>query len=246
MNKTIEIMKNHRSIRSFEDKEIPQEVLNQILEATHWMPTSIHGQQVSVIVVKDKAKKAKIAELTGGQHWIDKAPVFLVFVADFYKTNVGAEKSAIKQVIHESIEGTMVGTFDAGIAMGGAIVAAESLGLGIVPIGGIRKEPEEMIELLDLPPYTFPVAGLCIGYASNNSKQKPRLPIETFAHENSYNKEVLLEKITDYDKDMEVYLKEIGLEREVNWSVRTASVYQSVYFPKVYPALKKQGFSNDK
>lgn len=246
MNKTIEIIKNHRSIRSYLDKEIPQDILDEILESIHSMPSSINGQQISVIVIKDKEKKAKIAELAGGQVWIDKAPVFLVFVADFYKTHLASEKNGISQVIHESSEGTMVGTFDSGLAMGGAIIAAESLGLGIVPIGGIRRDPEEMIKLLNLPKYTFPIAGLCIGYPENNSKQKPRLPKEAFIHLDSYNLENVKKSIDEYDIVMESYLKEVGREKEKNWSLNTASIYKQVYFPKVHPILIKQGFKNDK
>lgn len=246
MNKTIETIQNHRSIRSYLDKEIPSEELNQILKSIQAMPTSINGQQVSVIVVKDKETKRKIAEIAGGQTWIEKAPVFLVFVADFYKTHLGAIKSGNEQIIHESIEGTLVGTFDAGLAMGAAIISAESLGLGIVPIGGIRKEPQDMIDLLNLPKYTFPVAGLCVGYPEDLSKQKPRLPEETFIHEETYQVENLEKNLEKYDELMNVYLEEVGRGKEVNWSTNTSGVYKYVYFPKVYPTLIKQGFKNDK
>ncbi|TDT72559.1 FMN reductase [NAD(P)H] [Hypnocyclicus thermotrophus] len=246
MNETIKTIKNHRSIREYLNKDIPKEHLDAILEAAQAMPTSINGQQVSVIVVKDKNTKEKIAELAGGQPYIAKAPVFLVFVADFYKTYLAGKKAGEPQVIHESIESTAVGTFDSGLAMGAAIIAAESLGLGIVPIGGIRRNPEEMIKLLELPEYTYPLVGLCIGYAENNSKQKPRLPKETFIHNEKYQKDNLIKYISDYDKTMEMYLKEIGLENEENWSSRTASIYKQVYFPNVYPTMKSQGFKNDK
>lgn len=48
----------------------------------------------------------------------------------------------------------MVSSVDAGLSMQNVITAAESLGLGIVPIGGIRKSPDEIIDLLQLPEYT--------------------------------------------------------------------------------------------
>lgn len=246
MNPIIDTILDHRSIRSFTEEAIDDTYLDAILRASQAMPNSINGQQTSVIVIRDPKTKAKIAEYAGGQTWIDQAPVFLVFVMDFYKTNLAAEKNGLKQVIHESIESTMVGTFDAGLNMAGAIIAAESLGLGIVPIGGIRKSPEEMIELLGLPEYTFPVAGLAIGHPADLSHKKPRLPMETFRHEEKYHTEGLEAAIKQYDEEMEGYLKEIGREQEGNWSKYTAGVYQYVYFPKVYPALKNQKFSNDK
>lgn len=246
MNETIKTIQNHRSIRNFLDKDIDDVIIDEILKSAQAMPNSINGQQSSVIVIKDKKTKRKIAELSGGQTWIDDAPVFLVFVMDFYKTNLGAKKNSLKQIIHESIEGTMVGTFDSGLAMGAAIISAESLGLGIVPIGGIRKNPAEMIKLLELPEYTYPIAGLAIGYPKDNGRQKPRLPFETYKHEEKYKTEGLKEAIDEYDKTMEQYLKEIGREQEGNWSKYTSSIYQYVYFPKVYPTLKEQKFLNDK
>lgn len=246
MNETIKIIQDHRSIRSFLDKSIDDEIIDEILRSSQAMPSSINGQQTSVIVIKDKETKAKIAELAGGQPWIEAAPVFLVFVMDFYKSNIGANKNNKTQVIHESVEGTMVGAFDAGLAMGGAIISAESLGLGIVPIGGVRKKPSEIIELLGLPEYTYPTAGLAIGYPKDNSRKKPRLPFNTFKHEEKYKVDGLKESIDEYDKNMEIYLKEIGREVEGNWSKNTSNFYQYVYYPDVYPTMKQQKFNNDK
>ena len=82
--------------------------------------------------------------------------------------------------------------------------------------------------------------------SADNSKKKPRMPLNAFKHNEKYHPEVLDEAIENYDKEMETYLKEIGREKEVNWSTATSSVYKFVYFPKVYPTIKEQGFHNDK
>jgi FMN reductase [NAD(P)H] len=246
MNDVVKLIQNHRSIRSFQNKEISDEIIDEILKSSQSMPNSINGQQTSVIVIRNKERKSQIAHLAGDQKWIDDAPVFLIFVMDFYKTHKAGEKTGNPQVIHESIEGTLAGSFDGGIAMGGAIIAAESLGLGIVPIGGVRKNPTEIIELLGLPEYTYPLAGLAIGYPENNSRKKPRMPFNTYKHDEKYHPEVLDDAIDAYDKEMEIYLKEIGRDVEVNWSTATSNVYKFVYYPNVYPTIKKQGFKNDK
>lgn len=246
MNETLQVMQNHRSIRSYQDKAIPEEMIESVLRSIQQMPTSINGQQVSVIVIQDPTKKKTISEIAGGQTWIAQAPVFLVFVADFYKTYLAAQITGNTQVIHESVEGTVVGVFDAGIAMGAAIIAAESLGLGIVPIGGIRANPQEMIALLNLPKYTYPVAGLVMGFPADTSHLKPRLPMETFAHRETYQADHLRQQIESYDGKMTAYYAERGDDKQTNWSRQVAGTYKYVYFPKVYPTMKSQGFDNDK
>ena len=246
MNKTIETINNHRSIRDFKSDKIDESIINEIIVAAQSMPSSINGQQTSVIVIQDIKTKATIAEYAGGQPWIDKAPLFLLFVTDFYKTNLAAKKNSLTQKIHESIEGTVVGTFDSGLSMGAAIIAAESLGLGIVPIGGIRNNPQGMIDLLNLPDMTFPVAGLAVGYPNTTSRKKPRLPINTFRHDEKYHIENLEKEIDSYDLQMVDYLKEINRSQEVNWSTSVSNTYKQVYFPKVHPVMSKQGFTNNK
>ena len=243
MNNTIEIIKNHRSIRQYLDKDVSDEIIDEIVNAAQSMPNSINGQQTTVIVVKDKKKRKKLAELVGNQEYVAKAPVFLIFVMDFYRTFLAGEKTGFKQVIHEDIEGIEAGSVDVGIALGASIIAAESLGLGIVPIGGIRKNAEDVIELLGLPKYTFPMVGLVVGYPVDESHKKPRIPFDSFRHKEIYDAKAVETSIDPYDDTMSDYLKEIGrYEQEGNWSTLTSKIYQSVYYPKVKDTMDKQGF----
>ncbi len=245
MNNTIDTIKNHRSIRQYLDKDIPAELIDEIVKSAQAMPNSINGQQTSVIVVRDKKKKEKLAELVGNQEYVAKAPVFLVFVMDFYRTYLAGEKTGFKQVIHEDVEGILAGSVDVGIALGASVVAAESLGLGTVPIGGIRKNPEEVIELLGLPKYTFPLVGLVVGYPADNSHKKPRIPFDSFKHDESYDTKAVEDSINVYDEQMDEYLKDIGRsEQETNWSTLTSRIYQSVYYPKVKDTIAKQGLKS--
>ncbi|WP_018249557.1 NADPH-dependent oxidoreductase [Orenia marismortui] len=246
MNQVIEVMKSHRSIRSYIDKEISEEIIKELIAVAQSAPTSINGQQVSVIVIKDKDRRSEIAKLAGRQPWIAQAPVFFLFVADFYKAKIAADKLGQDLVITDSVEATTVAAVDVGLAMQNVITAAESLDLGIVPIGGIRNDPAELIKLLKLPKYTYPFAGLVIGYPADTSNLKPRMDQQAFRHDEEYNKDKLAQLIDQYDQEMSLYLKEIGREQEVNWSVNTMKLYQKVYCPKVYPTMLAQGFKNER
>ncbi len=247
MNEVIRVLNSHRSIRKYKSTDIPDDILDVIISAVQGMPNSINGQQTSLVVVRDADKKKKLAELVGNQAQVESCPVFIIFVMDFYKTYLAGEKNGNKQIIHESLEGITAGNFDAGIQFGAAVIAAESLGLGICPIGGIRRNPKEVIDILELPEYTFPLVGLTLGYPDESPKKKPRMPMKAYRHEEAYHKESLEPAIDEYDDEMSNYLEEIGRkDKEINWSTQTSKSYKVVYFPKVKGALEEQGFKMDK
>lgn len=246
MNPVIETLVNHRSDRSYLDKAIPDTVLDNIILSAYRAPTSVHSQQVSVIVTRDKATKAKIAELAGGQPWIAQAPVFITFVLDMHKTREAMSLIDEQQIAHESIESIVSGSTDVGIALASAMAAAHAQGLGVVPIGGMRRSPAAFIELFELPPLTFPLVGLALGYVDRPADLKPRLPISTFRHEEKYQTEGMVEKIGEFNQQLEQHWRDIQRDGGENWSQTVANYYKNIYFPDVLPALLKQGFGKDK
>jgi FMN reductase [NAD(P)H] len=242
MNDVIRTLTQHRSIRSYTSQEVTDEQLDHIFRAIQAAPNSINGQQVTVIVVKDKERKRKLSQLVGNQVWVDQAPVFLVFCLDFYRAKLAAEINGEQLAITNSMESIIVGATDVGIALANAAAAAESMGLGIVPIGGIRKNPDEVIKLLELPEYVFPVSGLVIGHPADPSAQKPRLPREAVIHQETYNRDQL-DLIRQYDETMAEYMRQrTGGESDRNWSQTVSSFYNKIYYPKVRPVLDQQGF----
>ncbi len=243
MNDTVRLLQSHRSERSYKSDPIPDEILDDIIESAHLAPTSMNSQQVSIVVIKDAGRRARVAEIAGGQPWIAKAPVFLALVADLYKTRLGTEKAGLTQQTQHSMESIYSSTIDIGIALATLMIAARSCGLGIVPIGGIRRNPDAMIELLGLPEYTFPVAGVAMGYVDEPATQKPRLPIESFRHNERYHAENLPAAIDAYDLSLPEYWKRIARADGLTWSKNTGGAYSRVYYPKVKPVANKQGFT---
>ncbi|KUM01931.1 NADPH-dependent oxidoreductase [Chromobacterium subtsugae] len=245
MNETLQLMQQHRSVRSYQDKPISQQTLDAVLDAAWKGPTSINGQQVSLVVVQDAEQRQRIAEIAGGQPWIAQAPVFIAVVIDFHKTRLGVEMAGAQQTIHNSVEAFAVGAVDAGIALGNLMTAARSAGLGVVPIGGIRRDPQAMIELLQLPELTFPLVGLALGHPDQEGSVKPRLPRDSFVHNGQYQAEALPGHIAAYDETLRQYWQDIGRGDGEPWSRNTAGYYRNVYFPKVAPVARSQGFGFD-
>jgi len=242
MNETVRLLQAHRSSRSYKSDPVPDEILDAIIESAHRAPSSANIQEVSLVVVRDAASRARIAEIAGNQPWIAQAPVFITVVMDLYKTELGVEKAGAEQVAQRSLEGIFSATCDAGIVLATLMTSARAFGLGIVPIGGIRRDPQAMIDLLGLPKNTFPVVGVALGYVDHESQQRPRMPIESFRHEERYHAEALRPAIDAYDLTLEEYWQNVGRKGGLNWSQNTAE-HCKVFSRMLKPIAFKQGFT---
>jgi len=91
---------------------------------------------------------------------------------------------------------------DAALAAQNVVAAAESLDLGTVYIGGLRREPEKVAEDLRLPPGAFPLFGLVVGKPdpAHPGEVKPRLPQTAILHREHYQVEPEAEAVALYDQ----------------------------------------------
>lgn len=236
---------SHRSIRKYQNRPIEKEILDEILKAVQAAPNWVNLQHISVIVVQEQQRREKFAELCGGQKHIAQAPVFLVFCADFYRTWLACKENGQEfDSVVSQIDNLIVGANEVGIALGTAVVAAESFGLGTVPIGDIRLYAFEAIRELNLPQYVVPMLGLCVGYPAEEPGQKPRLPKEAVCFEEKYNSD-LKGLLKQYDEQYAVYLRERPWNSRVgDWTGMAADFYRPPYchYPEVPEMLAQQGF----
>ena len=193
---------------------------------------------------QNKEKIKKIAEIAGGQPQVASADVFITIVIDFHRTSIATKLGGQEQVIHSSAEGLVVAAGDAGIMLNALQTAANSLGYGSTAIGGIRNDPEAMVELLSLPEKTFPVVGITLGVPNpeNAAHVKPRVPVDSFAMEDSYNAEIVEQGVQQYDRELRDWWDSQGLTSMRSYADETAAFYSKVYFPKVGKTLIRQGF----
>jgi len=147
----------------------------------------------------------------------------------------------------QDIDTVIVGAHEVGISLEAATVAAESLGLGTVPIGDVRKNPQEIIRELQLPKYVFPMLGLCIGHPAENPGLKPRMQKELVCFEERYNSD-LTAKLDTYDEAYSKYLLERPWNNRVgNWTDLAADFYlHPFHYGNVAETLAEQGFSSVK
>lgn len=232
MNDVIGTILNHRSIRQFEDKPLTDEQIRTIVSCAQAAATSSFIQAYSIIGVKDPVKKKELAELAGNQEYVEKNGHFFVFCADLYRhTLIGEKECKNVEASLESTEKFMVALIDTALAAQNAAIAAESLGLGICYIGGIRNNLEDVKKVLHIPDRVIPLFGLAVGYPAKVTGQKPRLPFEHVYHEDGYeqNKEVNLHQLDDYNEIIANYYQQ-----------RTNGVRKDCWTEQMAAMLEKQ------
>lgn len=172
MNATLSIIENRRSVRAFADKPIARETVDAILHAAMRAPTAGNMMLYSIIEVTEQDIKDKLALSCDNQPFIAKAPLVLLFLADYQRwfdffiaSDVPAYCEANDIPLRYPGAGDLLlACCDALIAAQTGVIAAESLGIGSCYIGDIMEKYEYHKDLFGLPQYTFPVALLCCGY----------------------------------------------------------------------------------
>ncbi len=200
-NQTIDLIHKHASVRHYKPDPVPVELIETIVAAAQHASTSSSLQAYSVIAVTEKERRYELAKLCGDQEHIRQAPLLLTWCADTARLERICTVRGYKQT-NEYTENFLVAAFDAILAAQNAALAAESLGLGICYIGSIRRKPQEVINLLNIPCLVFPVVGMTVGWASEEHPLRPRLPLEVVLHWEQYDPTPKDEDLRTYDQTM--------------------------------------------
>lgn len=237
--KALEVLKEHRTYRNFDENyQISDDELQNILQASRQAPSWMNGQMYSIIVVKDREIREKMVALNPGNPHMLHSSVFLVFVADLKRTKKVAEHYGVDYPINEGLDPLITAVTDAALALENAVIATEALGLGSVVVGSIRKDIAEVSELLNLPEYVLPIAGLSIGKPNVKMRSKPRLPEEAVIHYDTYQ-DYDYQLIEDYDDTMEKFAE--ARETKI-WSKKFADYFSNKPNQKIDEFLKTKKF----
>ncbi len=238
MNSVVETLLSHRSIRKFTEQPISDEQRTAIIDCARAASSSSFIQCTSIIRVVDREKRQLLAEYAGNQAYVASAAEFFVFCVDFNR------HSQIKPDAKLGFtEQTLIGAVDTALMAQNALVAAESMGLGGVYIGGLRNNPDKVADLLNLPSHVLPLFGLCLGYPAQDPETKPRLPADLLVHTDSYQS-LDSDKLQEYDATVrEYYRTRTGGNKEMSWSEQIADTLGKEARPFMKAFIESKGFS---
>lgn len=189
----------HRVHRSFLARDITPGLLRLLCACALSSPSKSDLQQGDILIVRDKTKRAAIADLLPEMPWVREAPVFLVFLANGRRL---PEISRLRgrPFPNDHLDLFFNATVDAAIVMTTFLRAAEAAGLGCCPISVIRDHATVVSDMLELPPKVIPVAGMCVGWPAEEGGITPRLSLDIRIHEERFREGDFTGKIEDYDR----------------------------------------------
>ena len=241
-NDVVQLLQSHRSIRKFTDEPVTDEMVEDIIRSGLSAATSSNLQGTTVIRVRDPEKRARIAEVAGGQTYVETAPAFFVWCADLARSAKACEMHG-GSFSAGMTEHFIIATVDCALAAQNAVVAAEGLGLGICYISAIRNDPQVVADLLEIPDRVYPVFALCIGWPDQDPMLKPRLPLSVTLKEDRYDDSGDEALIQSYDERMRDYYRERTkgkLDRV--WSADMEALLGKESRPHIREFLAKRGF----
>jgi len=216
MNSTIEELFNRKSVRVFTDEPILEEEKNIILQSALQAPTAGNMALYSIIDVQDQNLKELLAKRCDHQPFIAKAPLVLVFLADYQKWYEIFQEYGDKEVKIEESD-LFLAAQDCIIAAQNAVVAAQSLGIGSCYIGDILESFEENQKTLHLPKYAVPFTMVVFGRPTQQQKdrKKPkRFELSSMVHVDTYQQktkeeinEMFVKQTGKNGDELEKYIK---------------------------------------
>lgn len=241
-----ETLKNHVSIRKYNDQPIPDEMLREILNSARRSPTSSNMQAYSIVVVRNPETKKILAESAGGQRHVESCDVFLAICADTTRLEKACEMHGTD--LAKNLENFLVASVDAALVGMSVATAAESFGLGHVMIGGMRTYPKQNAETLGLPDGVYVVYGMCLGFpdAETIPQQKPRLPEDLIIHYEQYDTSDPSQKLAEHDTELAEHYKSLGrnLSKDA-WTGVMSDKFSSPKRPDLRSTLESMGFNLD-
>lgn len=195
-----EVINNRHSIRQFEDKEIPRDILERILNAGLKAPSSNHQRRWELVTLTDKAIIHDLAQIVRPypcRITEPKTPQQEMFKIAYPRQRMMIEECAcvilpfFKQKYPMSEDKNGYGLMDYGATWAlveNMLLAATAEGLGSVVHIPVKKEPEQIKAFLNIPDGWYLPTLVILGYASPDAETPTQVKatVENKVHWNKW------------------------------------------------------------
>lgn len=244
----IETLSNRRSIRKYSEKEVTEELLNDLLTVAVRASNTGNMQLYSVVVTRDQAMKEKLAPTHFNQPMVTQAPIVLTFCADANRFVKWSEQRKADAGF-DNFQTFICATIDAMLFAESFCDAAEEKGLGLCFLGTTTYNAAQIVDILELPRLVVPITTVTLGYPEEQPEQPERLPLAAVVHTETYA-DYTPDRINELYKDKE----ELEVNQEfvrINNKETLAQVFTDLRYTRqnneafsmeYMRVLKQQGF----
>ena len=159
MNPALHFIFKRRSIRKYENREIPADMFNDLLEAAMAAPSAVAKDPWHFLLIRDRKTLDRIVEILPNGQMLRQAPAAIIICGDINKANIN-EVSYLLQDLSAAAENLLL--------------AATALGLGSCWLGmhPRRDRLDGVRSLFSLPENIIPMCGIALGWPAE--KKAPR------------------------------------------------------------------------
>jgi nitroreductase len=158
-------VKERRSVRDFQKKKIPDNLITKLMEALIWAPSAGNLQSRKFYFIKNQGIKTMLAQAALNQTFIAEAPLVIVGCTDSRISQKYGERGVDLYTVQ-----------DVALSIMGMMLVAHENGLGSTWVGAFHER--EITKILSLPRYLRPVAMVPVGYPSKIPSPPPRVSIK--------------------------------------------------------------------
>ena len=179
-------LETRRSIRQYSDREVSDELLHRLFALAARTQTMGNLQLYSVVVTRSAEQKAALAPAHFNQPMVTGAPVVLTICADYRRTTQWALCRKADPGYDNFLSYQNAAT-DALLFTQTLCCLMDEEGLGYCFLGTTVYQPQQIIDVLQLPALVMPVATLTVGWPAEEPSITDRLPVESFVHQETYH-----------------------------------------------------------
>ncbi|UCF77981.1 MAG: nitroreductase family protein [Candidatus Eiseniibacteriota bacterium] len=195
-----ELIMKRRSVRNFESQEIPEDVIEKLVDAANNAPSGGNIQPLSIILVREPERRAELADIVGGQPWVKNAPLSMIFCIDFYRLKKWAATFDTQFKGEKALSHFLIAYADIMCSAQNVVLLAGELGLGSVYIGTIQSSMDRGREYFEIPKYVVPMMVLSLGYPRSVPKNVPKLERAAVVHREKYRVDTDAEIAQTFEK----------------------------------------------
>ncbi|MBU0479892.1 MAG: nitroreductase family protein [Proteobacteria bacterium] len=161
MNSKLKFIFSRRSIRKYQGRPVPEEMVNDLLEAAMAAPSAVAKDPWHFIVVQNRETLDSIADVLPHGKMLREAPLALIVCGDINLANLQQE-SYLLQDLSAAVENILLG--------------ANALGLGTCWLG-IHPRADRLAgirQLFELPDHIIPMCGIAVGWPAEQPQARTR------------------------------------------------------------------------